>query len=328
MELLIIFERNLYIDSMAKKKNVPKIAFCVPTLNEEENILPLYYRFKELQKDLDNQVHLVLQFTDNASSDGSWELIKSIVRNDSSVSAFRFGRNIGFQESILFNLINNDADAAMQLDADLQDPIELFPEFYLAWKSGFKVVSGLREDRMESIFSNFLRKFGYRVIERLSEYPVTADVGDFRLLDREVIDSLREIRTRSPYLRAVISSYGFPEKLIPYTRVNRLHGESKFRFFSLIKFGMNGLLGHSRVMLRVYNFISLILSMVLVGFLIWIIGRAFLGFETPSGYVTIVTFVTFVALLVSIGITLVLSYLFRIYEILNGESGVHVEKAQ
>jgi dolichol-phosphate mannosyltransferase len=310
---------------MSNKRYRPSLTLCVPTLNEEENVPFLYLKFKELQKILKNRIDVKLQFTDNNSWDHTWTRISELVAKDYSVSAFRFGRNIGFQESILFNFMQANSDAVIQIDADLQDPIELVPAFVDAWLDGAKVVSGVRIERKENRFLNVFRKLGYRIISIFADHPIPEDVGDFRLLDKQVVDCLRLIKTPSPYLRAVISSYGFPEKRIPYVRSARNLGKSKFNLFSLIGLGIRGLLSHTRFIIKLYNFLSIVIVASLFIFSIWILFRVSLGFEVPAGYFSLLFLITLLALFVTLGIAVLTYYLFRIYQVINGEKGFYVE---
>jgi glycosyltransferase involved in cell wall biosynthesis len=312
---------------MSNKRYKPTLTLCVPTLNEEDNIDILYSKFTDLQRALKNRVYVKLQFTDNNSWDDTWIKIVQLTAKDDNVRAFRFGRNIGFQESILFNFIQANSDAVIQIDADLQDPIELVPAFVDAWLDGAKIVSGVRRERKESMYINVFRHFGYRIISKFADHPIPEDVGDFRLLDKEVVDCLRLIRTPSPYLRAVISSYGFPEKRIPYVRNLRSLGKSKFNVVSLIGLGIRGLLSHTRFVIKLYNFLSTVIVASLLIFLVWVFIRVSIGFEVPTGYFSLLFLITLLALFVTFGIAVLAYYLFKIYQVINGENRFYVEES-
>ena len=308
-----------------RRTKKPSVTLCVPTLNEEGNIDRLYARFCTIRQTLENEVKLQLQFTDNASSDFTWEKIVSIVNVDNDVRAFRFGRNIGFQESILFNFLHAEGDAVIQLDADLQDPIDLVEVFIREWKSGAKVVSGERIKRKENIFLTGLRRTGYWIISKFSEHPVPENVGDFRLLDKQVISYLRSLKSPSPYLRAVISSYGFPEVRIPYSRENRKVGKSKFSFSALIGLGSRGLLDHSKFFIKLYNLFSMVILMILFGFLVWVITQVLQGSNIPPGYLTLFAAISILSLFVTLGISVLAYYLFRIHRILSNDNDFYFE---
>ena len=307
-------------------RKLPHLTICVPTLNEYDNLEFLYTKFKEIQALLKKRVTLTLQFTDNASTDGTWQKITELVSKDGTVRAFRFGHNIGFQESILFNFLNSNSDAVVQLDADLQDPIELIPIFVEEWLNGAKIVSGVRISRKENRILQMFRKLGYHLIFKFSHYAIPKDIGDFRLLDNTVINCLRSIKTPSPYLRAIISSYGFPEVTIPYSRDARIHGKSKFRFISVVGLGLHGLLSHSRFAIKIYNFFSAILLIFLGSFISWVVVRTTLGNTVPAGYTSMIIFITLVALLLTLGFSVVTYYVFKIYQIVNGENKFYYDE--
>lgn len=147
-----------------------------------------------------------------------------------NLRAFRFGKNIGFQNSILFAYRQAKGDAIVQIDADLQDSPELIVDFFEYWLKGNKVVNGIRVGRKENMLLSTFRRFGYSVINLLSDHPIKPNVGDFRLIDRIVVDYLVELRVPNPYLRGFISKLGLAEVDVPYTREARRAGESKFEY--------------------------------------------------------------------------------------------------
>jgi len=141
-------------------KRKPLISICVPVFDEADNILDLYNRIKELANNNRTVFNLELIFTDNASRDGSWTIIQSLASDDKMVRGYRFGRNVGYQKSILNNFSLSNGDVVVQLDADLQDPPELIPQMLDLWRTGIKVVSGQRVDRSEGLVKNKIREIG------------------------------------------------------------------------------------------------------------------------------------------------------------------------
>src|SRR5882762_6345901 len=131
-------------------------------------------------------------------------MLCDLARRDPRVRALRFSKNVGFQRSILANYMHTRGDAVLQIDADLQDPPELLEQFFDLWQQGNHVIYGVRAKRPEGAFINAFRKLGYWVIDKISEHPIPRDAGDFRLVDRKVIDSVQKFRSTSPYLRGLI----------------------------------------------------------------------------------------------------------------------------
>ena len=150
-------------------------------------------------------------FTDNASTDATFQKLAEVALTEPRVRVFRFSRNFGFQRSILFNLLEARGRAAIQIDADLQDPPELCSEFLKKWEEGYEVVYGIRRQRPEGLLLKLARKMHYRLLRALSEIEVPVDAGDFRLVDRKVIENLRNLKDRDPYLRGIIASIGFSQ---------------------------------------------------------------------------------------------------------------------
>ncbi|MEQ9244454.1 MAG: glycosyltransferase family 2 protein, partial [Nitratireductor sp.] len=175
------------------------ITISVPVYNEEENIPALHAALSELAE-RENGYDFEFLFTDNASTDRTFELLCERAREDDRIRVLRFSRNFGFQKSILTNYLNANGAAAVQIDADLQDPPRVISDFLRLWEQGYKVVYGIRRRRQENPVLNLSRRAFYAVITNLSQTPVPRDAGDFRLIDRVIIENLRGIDEQTPYL--------------------------------------------------------------------------------------------------------------------------------
>jgi dolichol-phosphate mannosyltransferase len=195
------------------------ITISVPVLNEADNIKPLMERLRALAN-AHCRYDFEFLFTDNASADATFERLAEEARDDSRVRVLRFTRNFGFQASILTNYLNARGDAAIQIDADLQDPPELVGEFLTAWEQGYKVVYGIRKSRPENAILRIARKVFYRGLKRLSSVDLPVDAGDFRLIDRVVIEDLRLVRDDAPYIRGIIAHL---RSLTGFIQIPRLH---------------------------------------------------------------------------------------------------------
>lgn len=266
------------------------ISICIPVYNEELNIQNLYSQIDEISILVSKNVNFEFIFTDNNSSDSSWSIIKALSRNDSRIRAFKFTKNVGFQQSIHFNYMQAKGNAAVQIDADLQDPPSLIIDFIQGWVEGYKVVVGVRRNRNESKISSGFRKIGYLILSKIARFRITENAGDFRLIDREVIEILRQSQNPDPYLRGAIAGLGFPEKRIIYDRNPRKAGRSKFNFISVVKLGLKGIINYSNLLLRASQgtfVISLLLS--LCGITLYAISKLFKPDSNyPPGFTTIV----------------------------------------
>lgn len=310
-----------------KMKEKPLISIIVPVFNEEENIPVLYKRVKRFIESLSERYEFEIVFTDNHSDDRSFYLMKDIAEKDRRVKVIRFSRNFGYQRSIYTGYLFASGAAAVQLDCDLQDPPELIAEFIKKWEEGFKVVYGIRKERQEGWLLNTVRKIFYRLIDFLSEDKLPHDVGDFRLIDRCILEELKIIFDASPYLRGIITTLGFKQIGIPYGRESRKAGKSKFSLSELVKLALDGILSHSTVPLRLATLMGIIItSGAFVLTLIFIYGRFFGSGDWPRGFATTTVLILFGIGLNGMFLGVIGEYLGRIYLQVKKRSLVVIEK--
>jgi glycosyltransferase involved in cell wall biosynthesis len=305
----------------------PLISICVPVFNEEPNIEPLYDALLPVMEQVSSRYDFELLFTDNHSTDNTFGVLERLARRDPRVRALRFSRNFGFQRSILTAYLSARGDAAVEIDCDLQDPPSLILEFLRQWESGYRVVYGVRSGRKESWGMNATRRVFYRLIDSLSEDELPLDAGDFRLVDRRVLEELRKIEDSQPYLRGTIAALGFDQIGIPYERAERHRGESKFTFHELIALALDGILNHSVVPLRIATYLGLAISvctfLAIIGYLI---GRVVLGKNWPPGFASIVILLLGSLSLNALFLGIIGEYLGRIYQQVKRRSLTVVER--
>lgn len=264
------------------------VTISVPVLNEADNIKPLLERLRAVA-DCNSRYEFEFLFTDNASTDATFERLAEEAMRDSRIRVLRFTRNFGFQTSVLSNYQNANGDAAIQIDADLQDPPELFSDFLAAWEKGYKVVYGIRRSRPENYFLRSARKLFYRGLASLSTVDLPVDAGDFRLIDRTVIEELRKVRDDAPYIRGTIAQFGFKQIGIPYDRAERKRGTSKFRLLSLIRLAVDGVCSQSTKPLELISLSGAILSFLsFFGALFYFTWFIFVVRKPPQGFTTLV----------------------------------------
>ncbi|SKC63693.1 glycosyltransferase family 2 protein [Paraburkholderia hospita] len=304
---------------MNTSTGLPLISIAVPVLNEADNLDALYARLRKLGETMADRCRLEFVFTDNHSTDATWEKLTALASVDPRVRAIRFSKNVGFQRSILANYMHTRGDAVMQIDADLQDPPELLERFFQLWREGYHVVYGVREQRPEGRLINAFRKFGYWVIDKLSEHQIPRNAGDFRLVDRKVIDALRRYRSSNPYLRGMIAGMGFRQMGVPYGRSARVAGTSKFGLPQLIKLGITGVFNHSVLPLRLATYAGVfLLGLSAVGAVYYVVLRA-LHPDLPRGFTSIQVLLLFGIGFQSLLLGILGEYLLRIYLIIRSE---------
>jgi polyisoprenyl-phosphate glycosyltransferase len=240
------------------------ISIVVPVFNEEANIERLYDAVNRALEPIADRYAWEFVFTDNHSIDDTFAKIERIAQRDPRVRVYRFTRNFGFQRSILTGYRLARGDVAVQIDCDLQDPPELILDFVKQWEAGNKIVYGVRRSRPEPFHVQAARRLFYRFIARISTDNLPYDAGDFRLVDRRVLDLLHDYRDESPYLRGYIASLGYAQIGIPYDRSKREYGQSAFRFGSLVSLAVDGIVSHSVMPLRFASYLGLALSVIAV----------------------------------------------------------------
>lgn len=311
---------------MIEEKNI-LVSISIPVLNEEANIAELYTRLCLLADRMKDRCALEFVFSDNHSSDKTWEILTQLAAQDSRVRAIRFSKNFGFQRSILANYLHTRGEAVMQIDADLQDPPEMLEEFFKQWQKGCRVVYGIRKTRPENFLLHSFRRFGYWIIDKISEHPIPRDVGDFRLIDRKVVQAIASIKMTNPYLRGMIAGLGFNQVGIPYNREARTAGESKFNISKIVSLGLTAVFNHSTVPLRAASFFGVaILACSFLGTIYYVLLK-FTHPEIPQGLASIHILVLFGIGLHSFLLGVIGEYLLRIYIILRAEPLAIIDKS-
>ncbi|WP_448096584.1 glycosyltransferase family 2 protein [Luteibacter yeojuensis] len=298
---------------------LPLISISIPVYNEEGNIAALYERLDALGRSMTDECRLEFVFTDNSSTDSTWNMLEALAAGDKRVRAIRFSKNFGFQRSILANYMHTRGDAVLQIDADLQDPPELLKEFLALWRQGYHVVYGVRRARPEGPFIHSFRKMGYWFIDRISEHPIPRNAGDFRLVDRKVIDALESQRSAEPYLRGLIAGMGFRQIGVTYDRSARIAGSSKFGVIQLIRLGLTGVFNHSLVPLRLATVAGIaILSLSAAGAIYYLVLKLLFP-DFPRGLASLHILILFGIGFQSLLLGILGEYLLRIYRILRKE---------
>lgn len=291
------------------------ISFVIPVYNESDNIGPFHTAISSVMQSLRDRYDYELLFTDNHSTDRTFDILEGLAEMDPHLRVIRFSRNFGYQRSILTGYLSCRGDAAIQMDCDLQDPPELAPKFLKLWEEGHQVVYGIRRSRRERWWITAARKLFYRLIDSLSEDDLPHDAGDFRLVDRRVIEELRRIEDSQPYLRGTLATLGFNQLGVPYDRQERKRGRSKFSIRDLTGLAIDGILNHSVIPLRIATYIGLSVSVVtflaLVGYLA---GRLLFGQHWPAGFATMAILILLSLSLNAIFFGVIGEYLGRMYQ--------------
>jgi dolichol-phosphate mannosyltransferase len=292
------------------------LSIIVPVFNEEENIERFYTRTTTVLEGLADQYDWEFVFTDNHSTDDTFERLQDLARRDKRVRAFSFTRNFGFQRSILAGYRLAGGAAAIQIDCDLQDPPELIPEFVSLWAAGYKVIYGVRKSRPEAWWLRTMRRFFYFLINALSEHPLPRDAGDFRLIDREIITLLDQYSDEQPYVRGYIATLGYNQVGIEYDRSQRLHGKSGFTFGEMMNLALDGIVSHSILPLRLASLIGItVFAIAVLGVIIYLVRRLiYSGEHWPAGFATLVILILMSMAVNAVCLGILGEYVARIYK--------------
>jgi glycosyltransferase involved in cell wall biosynthesis len=291
---------------------LPLISIVIPVFNEEGNAARAYQAVCDVFEQLD-RFRFEIIFADNHSTDNTFEVVKGLAEADHRVRAMRFTRNYGFQRSLLTAYRHARGAAAIQLDCDLQDSPTHFVEFLRLWEQGHDVVVGVRRSRKENWALNAGRKLFYRTIARLSD-DVIVDGGDFRLVDRRILDELKDIHDAHPYTRGLTSTLAARQIGVPYDRVRREIGQSKFPIHRLVGLALDGIFAQSIVPLRIATYIGLTISLgLLLLSIFYAIARIFGGAEWPNGFASLVILLAASTSMIAVFLGIIGEYVGRIY---------------
>lgn len=279
---------------MATNQSPGKLSVIVPCFNEESVINETYARLKNSLKEIRNPHELI--FINDGSTDGTLDKLKSIASNDRSVIIINFSRNFGHQPAVSSGLHHCTGDYAVIIDADLQDPPSLIPQMLeLIEKEKCNVVYGVRKARKgETFFKKLTAKLFYRVMNLMSELDIPVDTGDFRLIDRKVINSFKSLRERHKYIRGLITWIGFKQVPIYYDRDPRFSGETKYPFFKMLHFAIFGMLYFTKKPLKLtvaMGFASIFMAFLIMVYIF--VSLVYYPEHVVSGWASILSVITF-----------------------------------
>jgi glycosyltransferase involved in cell wall biosynthesis len=241
----------------------PVYSIIAPVYNEEGNITALFERVSSVMDALNEAWELIL--VNDGSHDSSLEQMRALQAAHPTVKVISFSRNFGHQIAVTAGLDHAAGQAMILIDADLQDPPEIIPQMIERWKQGFDVVYAIREGREgESWFKIQTAKLFYRLIYRIAEIEIPQDTGDFRLMDRRVVNALHTMREHNPYIRGMTSWVGFNQTGVRYVREERNWGETKYPLRKMVRFALDAITGFSYFPLQIAMYASLILAFVAV----------------------------------------------------------------
>jgi len=274
--------------------STPFVSVIIPCFNEKEVISETFQRVKNaLEGEWNKEYEIV--FIDDGSSDATFFILQHIAKENSSVKLIHFSRNFGHQAAVTAGIANCKGDIAFIIDADLQDPPELFKEMYKIYvEKNCNVVNAVRQKRDgENFFKKITAKIFYRILNNLSDVNLNVDTGDFRLIDRKVIDTFNSFGEKNKYIRGIISWMGFKQESIFYTRAARTKGNTKYPLGKMMKLAFVAIFYFSKKPLKLsltIGFISILIGLLLT---VWVFVQQMLGMPLIRGWASTVIIIIF-----------------------------------
>ncbi|PWJ64435.1 MULTISPECIES: glycosyltransferase family 2 protein [unclassified Fibrobacter] len=288
------------------------LSVIIPVFNEEEIVAKTYEVLENVLKDVEHE----LIFVNDGSRDRTREIVEGLLPGNPNNKIVNFSRNFGHQAAFSAGLDHAQGDAVVIIDGDLQDPPELIHEMLEKWREGYQVVYAQRNKRAgETIFKRFTAFAFYRIIGRLTSIDIPPDTGDYRLMDRCVVDQLKNLPERSRFLRGLVCWVGFKKIGVKYDRAERTAGTSKYPLKKMIRLAVDGITGFSTSPLKISFYMGLFAAIVGFAVFVWsIVEKIVNPATTVPGWASLMTAIVFFSGVQLITIGILGAYIGRIYE--------------
>ena len=292
-----------------------KISVVIPVYYEEEVAKECYERITKVLEGIENYDYELICVNDG-SKDKTLTILEEIAQIDNKLKIISFSRNFGHQPAVTAVLKYVTGDCVIIIDADLQDPPELIPDMIKLWEAGNEIVYGKRKTRDgESVFKLFTAKMFYKTLNALSDVEIPKDTGDFRLVDRKVVDVVNSLPEHNKFLRGLFSWVGFKQKPYEYERKERFAGETKYPLKKMLKLASDGIISFSTKPLKIVGGIGIISILISFLLLIYAIIAYIFNFEgLANGWTSIMVAITFFAGVQLLSIWIISEYIARIYD--------------
>lgn len=289
-----------------------KLSVVVPVFNEAASIFEFVAALRAAIYAVEMNVELI--FVDDGSRDGTLEILKNLREETWTILVVSLSRNFGKESAITAGLAKSSGDAVVVIDADLQDPPSVIPKMIEHWSNGSKVVLARRSDRSSDTFlKRHTAKAFYWLNNKIANPPLPSDVGDFRLIDRQVVLELLKLSESNRFMKGLFAWVGFASSTVYYVRDARLRGKTKFNFIKLVSLAFEGVSSFSTFPLKIFSLLGFIVSIAGFSYAVFLVCRVFIaGIDIP-GYSSIMVAVLTLAGLQLLGIGLLGEYLGRTY---------------
>lgn len=293
------------------KKASPALSIVIPLHNEEGNLPHLHQRLIPAVTSVTQDYEII--YVNDGSKDATLEMVKALAAQDERVCYISFSRNFGHQMAIMSGIEHASGNAVVIMDGDLQDPPELIPELWKKYSEGFKVVYAQRRSREgETLAKKWTAKAFYRLLKKTTNIKIPLDTGDFRLIDRKVVDYLKQMPERHKFLRGQIAWIGFKQTAVFYDRESRLAGKTNFSFSKMFQFALDGITAFSNYPLRMATVMGFVVSAVSFLVILYALYSKFVLNRTITGWTSLIISVLFIGGVQLIAIGIIGEYISRI----------------
>ena len=293
------------------------ISVIIPIYNEEQNILPMYDRMEAVFDKLNIKREYI--YVNDGSADESEHVIKQLAKQHADVKYINFSRNFGHQVAVSAGLDKAKGDKVVMIDADGQDPPEVIEELYLKSLEGYEVVYAKRESRKgESAMKIATAKWFYRVLNRITSFEIPLDTGDFRIMDRKVVDQLINMPERHKFLRGQISWIGFNQTYVSFKRDERMSGETGYTYARMIRLALDGITSFSNWPLRIATISGFVFSFVGFILILYTLYSKYYSETYQAGWASQMITLIFIGGIQLIGIGIIGEYISRMNENIKG----------
>ena len=290
-----------------------KITILIPCYNEENTLSLLYERLKQMFTGLPAYQFQIL-LVDDGSTDNTMNIMKNLRENDKSVSYLSLSRNFGKENAMLAGLDYAEGDAVILIDADLQDPPELIPMMIEEWEKGYDDVYARRRSRAgETWFKRVTAHWYYRILQKFADIDIPADVGDFRLLDRQAVHALCSLREKQRYTKGLFSWIGYNKKELLFDRDARAAGNSKMNLHKLVSLAVDGITSFSVAPLRLASILGIVISSIAFIYLTFVIVKTLLYGDPVAGYPSMISVILFMGGIQLVVLGIIGEYVGRIF---------------
>ncbi|MCL1863086.1 MAG: glycosyltransferase family 2 protein [Defluviitaleaceae bacterium] len=297
----------------------------VPVFNEEEVVVETYKRLTAVMQSMAEPYEII--FINDGSRDRSAEIIAGFCNSDKSIRLISFSRNFGHMAAISAGMEYASGDAIFIIDADLQDPPEIFPQMAQKWREGYHVVYGQRKKREgETLFKKASAKIFYRFIRRMTDVEMPVDTGEFRLIDKKVNEAVKKLPEKSRYIRGLVSWVGFKQTAIMYVRNERFAGQTKYPLRKMVAFAMDAVTAFSYKPLKAATTLGFLISIASFIYIAVILFQSTFTDTTVDGWASTMGVILFTQGITMMILGLMGEYIGRIYEELKNRPAYIVQE--